>query len=141
MLRKSNFPEGYSGKFHLLALAGHPQMKILILTTDPELALLRQRILETAGHQVLALSTEKEALEAAAKQVPFDVALMCHRLPDATARKIIRMFRETKREGKIVYVVHIYGEWPEVEADRYVVGADGPDALVRVVGETGPQAA
>jgi hypothetical protein len=50
------------------------------------------------------------------------------------------VFRETKREGKIVYVVHIYGEWPEVEADRYVVGADGPDALVRVVAETGPAA-
>ncbi len=116
-------------------------MKILILTTDQELALLRQRVLESAGHQVIALSTEKEAVEAAEKQVPFDVALMCHRLPDSTARKIIRIFRDSKREGKIVYVVHIYGEWPEVEADRYVVGADGPDALVRVVAETGPQAA
>jgi CheY-like chemotaxis protein len=116
-------------------------MKILILTTDPELALLRQRVLETAGHEVLALSTEKESLEAAEKQVPFDVALMCHRLPDATARKIIRIFRDGKREGKVVYVAHIYGEWPEVEADRYVVGADGPDALVRVVAETGPQEA
>jgi len=116
-------------------------MKILIFTTDQELALLRQRVLESAGHQVIALSTEKEAVEAAEKQVPFDVALMCHRLPDSTARKIIRIFRDSKREGKIVYVVHIYGEWPEVEADRYVVGADGPDALVRVVAETGPQAA
>lgn len=116
-------------------------MKILILTTDQELALLRQRVLETAGHQVIALSSEKDAVEAAEKQVPFDIALMCHRMPDATARKIIRIFKDTKREGKIVYVVHIYGEWPEVEADRYVVGADGPDALVRVVNETGPQAA
>ncbi len=116
-------------------------MKILILTTDQELALLRQRVLESAGHQVIALSTEKEALEAAEKQVPFDVALMCHRLPDATARKIIRIFKDSKREGKVVYVAHIYGVWPEVEADRYVVGADGPDALVRVVAETGPQAA
>jgi CheY-like chemotaxis protein len=116
-------------------------MKILILTTDQELAMLRQRVLETAGHQVIALSTEREALEAAEKQVPFDVALMCHRLPDSTARKIIRIFKDTKRQGKIVYVVHIYGEWPEVEADRYVVGADGPDALVRVVAETGPETA
>ena len=32
-------------------------------------------------------------------------------------------------------MVHVYGEWPEVEADRYVVGADGPDALVRVLEE------
>jgi len=73
--------------------------------------------------------------------VPFDVALICHRLPDSTARKIIRIFRDGKREGKVVYIAHIYGEWPEVEADRYVVGADGPDALIRVVAETGPPAA
>jgi DNA-binding response OmpR family regulator len=115
-------------------------MKILILTTDQELALLRQRVLESAGHEVLTLVTEREALEAAEKQVPFDVALLCHRLPDSTARKIIRIFRDGKREGKVVYIAHIYGEWPEVEADRYVVGADGPDALVRVVAETDPRA-
>ena len=116
-------------------------MKILVLTTDQELALLRQRVLESAGHEVLALSNEREVMEAAEKQVPFDVALLCHRLPDSTARKLIRMFRDQKRQGKVVYIAHIYGEWPEVEADRYVVGADGPDALIRVVAETGPQAA
>ena len=116
-------------------------MKILILTTDQELALLRQRILESAGHDVLPLSTEKEVLEAAEKQVPFDVALVCHRLPDATARKILRKFREDKRAGKVVYISHIYGVWPEVEADRYIVGADGPDALVKIVAEVGAQAA
>ena len=115
-------------------------MKILILTTDQELALLRQRILESAGHDVQSLCTEKEVLEAAEKQVPFDVALVCHRLPDATARKILRKFREDKRPGKIVYVSHIYGVWPEVEADRYIVGADGPDALLKIVAEVGPQA-
>ncbi|MGC2109652.1 MAG: hypothetical protein WA655_09055 [Candidatus Korobacteraceae bacterium] len=116
-------------------------MKILILTTDQELALLRKRVLEAAGHDVIALSSEKEALEAAEKQVPFDVALMCHHLPNSTARKIIRMFHDGKRPGKVVYIAHIYGEWPEVEADRYVVGADGPDALVRVVAEAGPTGA
>lgn len=116
-------------------------MKILILTTDPELALLRQRVLEGAGHEVLALSSEREAFEAAENDVPFDVALMCHRMPDATARKIIRTFRDRKRPGKVVYIAHIYGVWPEVEADRYVVGADGPDALLRIVAEAGPQAA
>ena len=116
-------------------------MKILMLTTDPELALLRQRVLEWAGHEVLALSSEREAVEAAEKDAAFDVALMCHRMPDATARKIIRIFRDRKRTGKVVYISHIYGEWPEVEADRYVVGADGPDALLRIVAEVGPQAA
>ena len=74
-------------------------MKVLILTTDQELALLRQRVLESAGHDVAVTITEKQAFEAAEKQVPFDVALLCHRLPDATARKLIRVFREGKRPG------------------------------------------
>lgn len=116
-------------------------MKILILTTDQELALLRQRVLEAAGHQVSALVTEKQVVEAAEKNVPFDVALVCHHLPNATARKVIRMFHDSRRDGKVIYINHIYGEWPEVEADRYVVGADGPDALVKVVAESGPQTA
>ena len=115
-------------------------MKILILTTDQELALLRQRVLESAGHDVAALTSEKAVLEAAEKKTPFDVALVCHHLPTATARKVIRIFRDGQREGKVIYINHIYGEWPEVEADRYVVGADGPDALIKVVAETGPQA-
>jgi CheY-like chemotaxis protein len=115
-------------------------MNVLILTTDQELALLRQRVLESAGHRVTALCTEKEALEAIETQVPFDVALLCHHLPAATARKVLRILRDAKRPGKVVYIAHIYGEWPEVEADRYIVGADGPDALLRVVAESGPDA-
>lgn len=113
-------------------------MKILVLTIDQELALLRQRVLEDAGHDVTAMVSEKEAVEAAEKQVPFDVALICHKLPTATARKIIRIFRDSKQPGAVVFIGHIYGEWPEVEADRYVVGADGPDALLRVVAESAP---
>lgn len=115
-------------------------MKILSLSTDPELSLFRKRILELAGHEVLALNTEKEALKQVAGAVAFDVVLICHRLPDATARKVIRLLREGRAQAKVVYVVHIYGEWPEVEADRYVVGADGPDALVRVITEAVTQA-
>ena len=115
-------------------------MKILSLSTDAELSLFRKRILEIAGHEVMALSTEKEALEEAAEPKPVDLVLICHRLPDATARKAIRLLRNSRPEAKVVYVVHLYGEWPEVEADRYVVGADGPDALVRVITEAATQA-
>jgi CheY-like chemotaxis protein len=115
-------------------------MKILSLSNDPELSLLRKRVLETAGHDVVALNTDKEALEESAGSKQVDVILICHRLPDATARKAIRLLRESRPQAKVVYVVHLYGEWPDVEADRYVVGADGPDALVRVIHEVVSQA-
>jgi CheY-like chemotaxis protein len=116
-------------------------MKILILTTDQELALLRQRVLESAGHKVVSVVGERETVEAAETQIPFDVALLCHRMPDATARKIVRILRDDQRPGKVIYITHMYGVWPEVEADRYIVGADGPDALLSIVAEVGPPSA
>jgi ABC-type sulfate transport system substrate-binding protein len=45
------------------------------------------------------------------------------------------LLRQNHPDTRIIYIAHVYGEWPEVEADRYVVGADGPDALVRVLEE------
>ena len=110
-------------------------MKILSLSNDPELSQLRRAFLETIGHEVVALDSEKEALLAAQSAEEYDVALLCHRLPAATARQTVRLLRRHHAGTRIIYIVRVYGEWPEVEADRYVVGADGPDALVRVLEE------
>jgi DNA-binding response OmpR family regulator len=111
-------------------------MKILILSADPELALLRQHVLRGAGHDTLAPTSEKEAehtMDTLASD--FDVAVLCHRLADGRARELIRRFHGANPQGKIVSVVHMYGEWPQIEADRYVVGTDGPEALVQVISE------
>jgi DNA-binding response OmpR family regulator len=110
-------------------------MKILSITTDQELSELRRYALEAAGHDVTALITEKDALRVAKETRPFDVILICHHVLSGTARQIIRLLREHHPEARIIYIVRLYGEWPEVEADRYVVGADGPAALVRVISE------
>ncbi len=110
-------------------------MKILSLSIDDELSQLRRTILEAAGHEVLALTSEKEALKAAQAPEQYDVVLLCHRLPSATARQTVRLLRQSHPDTRIIYIVHVYGEWPEVEADRYVVGSDGADALIRVLEE------
>lgn len=47
----------------------------------------------------------------------------------------MRIFREHNPEGRFLVMVRVYGEVPELEGDRYVVGADGPDALLRVLNE------
>jgi DNA-binding response OmpR family regulator len=110
-------------------------MKILALSTDQELNALRQFALRAAGHHVVSVDSEKEALKAAQTDDPFDVVLLCHKLPSSTGRQVVRLLREHKTGAKVIYISHLYGEWPEVEADRYIVGADGPDALTRVLEE------
>jgi DNA-binding response OmpR family regulator len=121
----------------LQLLTRERQMRILILSTDAELALLRQYVLQQAGHQAVAPASDK-AIERAIEDVQpsaYDVALLCHRLPDGRARELIRRFKQKNGGGKIVAMVHLYGEWPQIEADRYVVGSDGPDALTGVIAE------
>ena len=112
-------------------------MKILTLTTDEELSRLRENILKAAGHTVLALSTEKHAQQVVEGNDRFDVAVICHRFPAGAARQCIRLLRHKDRNIKTVYLTHLSGEWPDVEADRYVVGAEGPEALLRVLAELG----
>ena len=111
-------------------------MRIVILSTDPELALLREHVLRHAGHETLVPVSDKEmnqTLDEAGDQ--YDVMLLCHRIPDGRARELIRRYVHKNPRGKVVAIVHLYGEWPQIEADRYVVGTDGPEALVRLMAE------
>jgi len=108
-------------------------MKILSLSLDLELSQLRRSILEAAGHSVTAITSEKEGFKAAQSSDHFDLALICHRFPASAARQAIRLLRQHHPDTRIVYIVHLYGEWPEVEADRYVAGSDGAEALLRVL--------
>jgi CheY-like chemotaxis protein len=114
-------------------------MKILSLSIDQELSELRKTVLETVGHQVTVLNSEKEALAAVQSPDHYDVVLLCHRIPSAIARQTVRLLRQNHADTRVVYVAHVYGEWPDVEADRYIVGADGPAAMVRVLEEVHAQ--
>jgi CheY-like chemotaxis protein len=110
-------------------------MKILLLSLDLELSQFRKAALSAAGHEATVVTSEKEALQAVQASDRFDAVLLCHHLPSATGRQAVRILRQHHPGTSIVYIVHVYGEWPEVEADRYVVGADGPEALLRVLAE------
>ena len=111
------------------------KLRILSLSADQELTLLRKRVLESAGHEVVAPLSDKEALEAASEKNRFDVAIVCYRMWTGKARQVMRIFRKNNPEGKFIVMVRVYGEVPDLEGDRYVVGADGPDALLGVFNE------
>ncbi len=110
-------------------------LRILCLSSDKELTLLRKRVLESAGHQVVAPLSEKEALDAASEKNRFDVAIICYRMWAGATRRVMRIFSENNPQGQFVVVARIYGEVPEIEGDRYVVGANGPDALLSVLAD------
>ncbi len=110
-------------------------LRILSLSADQELALLRKRVLESAGHETVSPRNEKEALEAVSMKNRFDVAIVCYRMWTGSSRRLMRVFRKNNPTGKFLVMVRLYGEVPEVEGDRYVVGTDGPDALLTVIGE------
>ena len=111
------------------------KLRILCLSADQDLTLLRKRLLESAGHEVIAPLSDKEALSAASGKNRFDVAIVCYRMWPGKARQVIRIFRKNNPEGKFLVMVRIYGEVPELEGDRYVVASDGPDALLGVLNE------
>jgi len=111
------------------------KLRILSLSADQELTLLRKRVMEAAGHEVAAPLSVKEALSAAAGKKRFDIAIVCYRMWIGTARQILRIFRENNPAGKVLIMARVYGEVPELEGDRYAVGADGPDALLGVLHE------
>jgi CheY-like chemotaxis protein len=111
------------------------KVRILSLSADQELTLLRKCVLESAGHEVVAPLSDKEALDAASGQNRFDVAIVCYRMWTGKARQVMRVFRKNNPGGKCLVMVRVYGEVPELEGDRYVVGADGPDALLGVLNE------
>ncbi len=111
------------------------KLRILALSSDQELTLLRKRVLETAGHDVTAPLSDKEALDAATQKDRYDVTIVCYRMWKGTPRQLMRVFRENNPGGKFLVMARMYGEVPELEGDRYAVGADGPDALLAVIAE------
>ena len=111
------------------------KLRILSLSADQELTLLRKRVLESAEHEVIAPLSDKEALDAASGKNRFDVAIVCYRMWTGKSRQLMRIFRKNNAEGKVLVMVRVYGEVPELEGDRFVVGADGPDALLGVLNE------
>jgi CheY-like chemotaxis protein len=116
------------------------KLRVLSLSADQDLTLLRKRVLEVAGYEVVAPLSDKDAQQAASEKSRFDIAIVCYRMWTGKPRQLMRIFRKNNPAAKIVVIVRIYGEIPDLDGDRYVVASDGPEALLRVLHEVKPSA-
>lgn len=109
-----------------------PRPKVISVGTLPELMSLREAVLEVAGFQVFSTS---DPAHAALKIENGDCAvlLLCYSITDELRQQLVNMFRSSCPEGRVVALTNAPTEQPPVEADAFVYGVEGAEALIAAV--------
>jgi hypothetical protein len=107
---------------------------VISIGTAPELLWLREAVLKNAGFEVLTIPDEKEAL---AKIETFDcgVLLLCYSIDDEIRRQLANRYRHICPEGRIVAITNAPLQRPPVDADTFLYGVEGPEALIAAVSQ------
>ena len=107
-------------------------MKVLCLSKNLELALLRCSLLRSRGMEVDLPQSKQEALKLI-ETGSYDVAIICHSLSGRSADEFAEAFR-THNPGKcLIAITQTPWERPRIKADVYISGIDGPERLVEAV--------
>lgn len=107
-------------------------MKILCLSTNLELALLRSALLRSQGIEVDFPQSSPETINLI-ETGTYDAALVCHSLPNGTAEEFAQAFR-THQPGKcLICLTKTPWERPRIKADVYISGIDGPEPLLEAI--------
>jgi PleD family two-component response regulator len=114
-----------------------PKIKVISVGILPELLALREAVLETAGFQVFTTSSEKHAL-LRIENSGCAVLLLCYALDDETRERLIKKFREKCPTGRIVALANSPMSQPPAEADAFVYGVEGAEALIEAVSGKNP---
>ncbi len=115
-----------------LGLSGLPKTKVISVGTLPELLALREAVLEAAGFQVFTTSNENHAL-LKIENADCAVLLLCYALEDDTRERLIKAFREKCPGGRIVALANSPMSQPPAEADAFLFGVEGAEALIDAV--------
>jgi len=66
------------------------------------------------------------------------ILLLCYSLEDELRKQLVTRFRESCLEGRIVALTNAPMAKPPIEADAFLYGVEGAEALIAAVrGETG----
>ena len=115
-----------------VSLSELPKAKVISIGTLPELLALRAAVLEAAGFQVFTTSNENHAL-LRIENADCAVLLLCYALEEDTRERLIKKFREKCPTGRIVALVNSPMSQPPAEADAFLFGVEGAEALIDAV--------
>jgi DNA-binding NarL/FixJ family response regulator len=107
-------------------------MRVLLLSKDRELGLLRAFALKSAGHHVIFPKGKDEAVKVI-RGGAFEVAILTYTLSNETAIELHELIKQGCPRCRIVIVTqHPWAE-SKLEHDVAITGDAGPDALVAAV--------
>ncbi len=114
-----------------------PKLRVLSVGTLPELLSLRQAVLEGAGFEVFTTTNDKHAL-LRIENGGCAVLLLCYSVEDRVREQLIKKFREKCPTGCIVALANSAMSQPPAEADAFVYGVEGAEALIDAVSGNKP---
>jgi hypothetical protein len=94
--------------------------------------LLRQRVLELSGFEVVRPETKRACLEAL-RSGRFDRLVICHSVSVDSAREITAEFKRRNPDSCVVAVLTSPWAYCPYPVDVHISGTDGPDTLVETV--------
>lgn len=107
-------------------------MRVLCLSANLELALLRQAVLALHGVEMDIARSVKET-EALLEKQTYHAALLCHTISDKTAEKLAVLFRERHPGRCLIFLARSPWQESPVKADLSVCMLDGPASFIEAV--------
>lgn len=105
---------------------------VISIGDNSQLLSLRHAVLERAGYHVITASDPNSASEKIAS-VPCDILLLCYSMEINTRQRLAKEFREHCPKGRIIAITNQYQQRPPVDADAFLYGLEGAEALLDTV--------
>ncbi len=106
--------------------------RVLLLSADAELSLLRRYALEHAGFTIARADSRKEAFRLL-KQEKFDALVISYSMSQKNIKEMTELFREQNANAPIVAITRERWQDLKIEFDAAVTGDEGPEAMIEAV--------
>lgn len=107
-------------------------MRVLCLSANLELAMLRSAVLAVHAVHVDVARSKKEA-ERLLDENTYEAGLLCHSISEKTAEQLTAIFRERNPGRCLIFVSRSPWQPCPVQCDASISSLDGPEALVETV--------